>query len=308
MRPARVAAPPVITAVTPHPGSLSVTWTPVSVGPYGPVLVYELLAYDGSNLVNGVYLPADASEGTVSGLTNGTTYRIAVVAYLTSATIGSDSYPTGMPTLAAPPALPSGPAILPAATSGQGFATMAWGAPTDDGGSSIVGYGVVAVDVLTGGVVAWRNVAPDVRSASLTGLVAGRTYDLYVLPVTALGWGAPTAPLLVISPLISPVEPQGPVMSPLVSNIQPFLDPAYPQVHVIWAPAHERGAPLTNYDVVVMQQGRMRSWQAVRSDARESYVDLGAQGTAQIYVFAQTATGYGPIGNPITVEPGAPAG
>jgi hypothetical protein len=50
-------------------------------------------------------------------------------------------------------------------------------------------------------------------------------------------------------------------------------------------------SPLTHHDAVVMQQGRMRSWNVPRPEGRDSYVDLGTEGTARVYVFALTATG-----------------
>lgn len=40
--------------------------------------------FDNTHLVGGEYLPGDASEALVSGLTNGTTYGVSIVGYLTS--------------------------------------------------------------------------------------------------------------------------------------------------------------------------------------------------------------------------------
>jgi hypothetical protein len=288
----------ILTGVTPHPGGLSVTWEAPSVETDGPVRAYCIVTYDGTTFGCGAVLPGDARQGSVAGLTNGTSYGVGVLAFSGSGGfVGSNSFDPVTPTLTSPPIGSSGPVASLGATSGKGFATLTWARPATDGGSPITGYSVIAVDHATGQLAAWRDVPADMRTASLSSLVGGRAYDTYVLPATALGFGTPTAPRSVTPSASSTIAPRGPTMSWVsVTQIEET-------VFLNWGPAVERGDALTHFNVVMIQHNSMKSWSASGPNARNSSFVVPDDGPAQVYVFAQSASGYGPIGDPVTVTP-----
>lgn len=289
--PAVVDTAPVITApITAHPGALSVSWTPGN----GTVRGYAVLATSGvgpAAVVKGsAIVPADASEATVSGLTNGSTYHVTVVPF-TDAGLGlSSAVVDGTPTAESPvPAISEAVRNL-AATKGLGFVTASWAAPVNDNGATIVAYSVIVIDRAGNALGGWRNVRPDVRSASLSGLKGGHTYDVYVLPVTAAGFGK-VAPGVAITPsATSIVLPKAPT-APAWSTAAPVGDTAV----VSWGPAFEQGEAVTGYNVIVIQHNDMTAWKVTGADQRQVTVPLDEGTPAAIYVVAQSASGFGAL-------------
>jgi hypothetical protein len=290
---ALVETPPVASAVTNHPGAVSVTWTPGA----GTARGYAVLATSGTTVKGVAIVPGDATEGTVSGLTNGSNYQMTVVA-ITDNGVGSPSNAIqGQPTAASPVAGPATAVHGLSALGGQGFATVNWTAPDSDGGSAIAAYSVVAVDRAGNALGAWRNVRPDVRSASLTGLLGGHTYDLYVIPVTALGFGAVAPGVALTISATSIVVPQTPTVPAWATAV-----PSGDQAVVSWGPASERGQAVTGYNVVVIQNNSMTAWALAGPDQRQVTVPLGENGAASVYVVAQSAGGFGVLGGALSVS------
>ena len=285
---------PVISSVVPHPASLAVAWTaPAS----GTPLSYAVLATSGSVVKATQVVPGDALETTLSGLANDVTYEVTVVPVSLTGLGVSSAAVAGMPLAASPVAAISEAVGNLAASKGLGFATLTWTAPASDGGASVQAYSVLAVDRANAAVAAWRNVKPDVRSASLSGLTGGHTYDLYVLPVNAVGFGKIAPAVSVTISGNSIVTPKTPTMS--WSTAIPSGNHAV----VSWGPAAENGEAVTGYNVVVIQHQDMTSWTVASADQRQVQVPLDQNGTAQVYVFAQSKSGFGTIGAPIPVVP-----
>jgi hypothetical protein len=165
--------------------------------------------------------------------------------------------------------------------------TATWHAPDDDRGSPLVAYSVVAVDPRDGSVAGWRNVGADVRSASLDHLENGVTYDVYVLPWNALGIGD-------ASPMPATPSAGGAAGTPPTVGWASLASSLSPSVY--WGPPVEHGEPVTKFNVVVIANGQMRSWAQPGPGERSLSLGSYPAGTdLDVYVFAQSASGYGPL-------------
>ncbi len=128
--------PPMITSVVPRSGSLAVTWSPSATDGGATITGHKLTVTRSDGTVAATLSPAPtAKSATVSGLTNGTTYGLALTA---SNTIGASSVSaaTGTPSVAY---LPSAPQQL-TVTPGAGAIGITWVPPADDGGAAVSGY------------------------------------------------------------------------------------------------------------------------------------------------------------------------
>ena len=141
---AQVPEAPLITAVFARAGALAVSWTPPGNNGGKPLTGYSLTATASGTKVT-VTAGASATSATISGLTDGTAYSLALTA---SNSIGASAAATGTGTPAAahPPA---GPGQVTASPDGTGAITVSWASPADDGG-----------DALTGFTITWQQVVP----------------------------------------------------------------------------------------------------------------------------------------------------
>ncbi len=130
------------------------------------------------------------------GTTTTSTTRPATTTTTTSTTVPSPSTTssttttTTTTTTTAPPAAgtPSAPRDL-SARRGDGSVTLAWKAPTSNGGSAIVDY---VVQQSASGAGVWTTVPDGVDTArrfTVDGLINGRRYDFRVAAVNAAGSG-----------------------------------------------------------------------------------------------------------------------
>ena len=181
------AAPPgapTAVRIVPGDGALTGTW----VGPTDPGTAidgYALFAFD-TNGYTGRYawVCPTCTTGTVSGLANGSSYYGIVYAH--------DPNGWGTPTVSdwvvvGTPGPP--PAVTAARAAAAGSAQVSW-SPAPSSGASVDMYGVFAFD---GGGYTGRYVTAcaSCTSATLAGLVSGKTYTLAVYAHNARGWGAP---------------------------------------------------------------------------------------------------------------------
>jgi hypothetical protein len=130
------------------------------------------------------YPPATAA--TVSGLTNGHSYRFTVTA--------TNAVGTSVPSVASDAAVPAGPPAAPqavVATAGEGTAHVSWRPPASTGGTPITGYTVTATSVTGSQVTA--SVAGAGTAADLAGLENGTPYRFGVTATNAAGTGPASA-------------------------------------------------------------------------------------------------------------------
>jgi len=155
-------------------GSANVSWEPPIDDRGSPVTSYTVTSYP-----DGITQTVDATQttATMTGLTNGTSYRFRVTA--TSA-IGTStrSSATNPVVLGAKPGAPTNAR----AAKGDQSATVTWTAPTSDGGAPITSYKVTSYpDGVT------QTVDATQTTATVTGLINGTTYRFRVTATNRLG-------------------------------------------------------------------------------------------------------------------------
>lgn len=156
---------PVITAVTPADGQLSVAFTP------GATNGSTVTGYVAEATAGGVTVTQSCSSSpcVITGLTGGTSYAVVVRA-VTATVTGPDSLPSsGTPTASAPAA----PAITAAeATDTRGSARITF-TPGSTNGAVVSGYRVTATAADGSTVTATCTSSP----CTVTGLSDGKTYS-----------------------------------------------------------------------------------------------------------------------------------
>ncbi|MTA27758.1 MAG: hypothetical protein F2562_02745, partial [Actinobacteria bacterium] len=267
-------------------GSVVLTFAAPSNDGGNPIVGYRVeQSTDGSNFIvvvsnSNSVIPAVA----VSGLVNGTSYSFRVSAINT---IGVG--PVSATIQSTPASVPSAPAVT-SSVGGSGQVTLAWSAPSNDGGSPVTSYGIErSIDGIT-----WTPVQNDltVRTSTISGLTNGVAYLFRVNAVNAVGasvFGAPVAGL----PAGVPGTPRVPVAVTSDSTVS-----------LNWeAPTSNGGSPILSYTVERLLNG---SWSTVATGiTTPSYTVSGlSNGTSyQFRVSAVNAVGAGVATNTMTVAP-----
>lgn len=219
--PATIPSAPRSVTVTPSNQGITASWAAPS--------------YDGGSAVTG-YVATVRSTGdtcttlattrncTFSGLVNGSTYLVDVVATNNAGT--SEAGTSGSVT---PRTVPSKP-IQVTLTPGSGTIRVSWTAPLSDGGSSITSYLATATPG-TGVTCTSTGTYCD-----FLGLTAGTTYAVTVVAVNAAGTGAASSSVSAM-PFTNPGAP---------TSLSATADDT--QVLVSWsAPASSGGSDITGY-------------------------------------------------------------
>jgi hypothetical protein len=288
---------PEIGSILAGKGSLLVSWTqPAQEGKIP--LLSTVYAKQGDVVKAVRVVLGDAHQATLSGLTNGQEYDVTVI----TATL-SEISPASIIKKATP--LVDGlTAIKPAAVQnldvemGDGSAVATWDAPATDGGSPILGYVVATVDRSTKKLHSWRNVASDVRSASINGLKDGIAYDVSVFPVNLVDFGAVASKvnLLVNDDAELPALPEVPWFNAFKDG---------DKVTVNFGAITEHGIPALGYNILLVQDGVMKAWATPGVDARAGSVgNYDATKDADVYVFTTSIPGFGSLVK--QVIPGTP--
>jgi uncharacterized protein (TIGR02145 family) len=136
----------------------------------------------------------------VTGLTNGTAYTFRVVATNAIGNSVASAASTAV-TPVAPNTVPDPPTAV-VATAGNASASVAFVAPTNNGGSAITGYSVTSSP---GGITATGATSP----INMTGLTNGTAYTFTVVATNAIGNSVPSA----ASTAVTPVVPSAPCSS-----------------------------------------------------------------------------------------------
>jgi hypothetical protein len=182
-----------------------------------------------------------ATSYTITGLVNGTAYRIRASANNASGT-GDYSASFGPVSPSAPAVRPaSPPAVVTATAAAANTATVAWYTPSDDGGSPITGYsvqrssdrGLTWAAAVTTGVVS---------QSSVSGLLANTDYVFRVAAITSYGTGqysTASNSVSIVGATSTPSQPQN--LSGIATTTSVTLS---------WgAPANNGGSAVTGYSI-----------------------------------------------------------
>ncbi|HTZ44470.1 MAG TPA: fibronectin type III domain-containing protein, partial [Jatrophihabitans sp.] len=204
-----VGAPDEPGSVTATAGdrSVALSFTPPASDGGASITGYQV-SFDGG--LTWQTLPTTASNGTlhgtVTGLTNGTSYEVRVRAV--------NSHGTGTPTPArtVTPATTPGVPTNVSAVAGQGTATVSFTDPIDNGGSAITSYTVTASP---GGASATCPGSP----CTVTGLTDGTGYTFTVHATNAVGNSGQSASSAAVTPQGPPAAPSGINTTPAATSV-----------------------------------------------------------------------------------------
>ena len=178
---------PLGVGATPADGGLVVTWSPPTDTGGTPITSYVIDLFAGSSWQLGAAsVTGSTLSTTVSGLTNGSTYRVRVTAVNAQGSSPASGEVSGVP--AAPASVPTALAAAPLAS---GVVRVTWSTPASDGGYPITGY---RVERATSGAGPWTAVTANSGTTSATydvsGLTGGQLYYFRIAAVTSVGVGA----------------------------------------------------------------------------------------------------------------------
>lgn len=206
--PARAPLPPTIGTATGHDGSATVTWSPPSSDGGAPITGHRVTVYNGATgaQVGPVRLTeAAATSLLVTGLAPGQQYDFEVRA-VNAVGIGEVSERSNTVVLAAAPTTVPGAPGAVTARAGIDGATVSWTAPAGAGGAQVSGY-VVEVSTSAGVVRTVAGLPATDRSATVSGLVNGRSHTFRVRAVNAAGRGPLSAASAPVVPVSAPTAP-----------------------------------------------------------------------------------------------------
>jgi outer membrane protein OmpA-like peptidoglycan-associated protein len=219
------------TAVSQGAASAIVSWTAPSSTGGAAITGYTATAYSASTggIVSGTACTTAYLTCTITGLTNGTTYYVSVVA-----TNAAGSGPATSPRVSViPAALPGAPTIT-TITAADARLSVAFTAGTNDANAPITSY-QYTID----GGTNWVNVVGTSSPISILGLTNGTTYPVKIRGVSAIGNGADSnsvsgKPFTVPSP---------------ISNATVTYSSSSGAVTLTWGAPNNNGSDITNYYV-----------------------------------------------------------
>jgi hypothetical protein len=182
-------------SATAGPGSATVSWSAPAEG--GPATTYTITPYIGSeaqtsSTVNG---SPPATEATVKGLTDGTSYTFKVQA---SNSNGAGPVSTAsnavMPSALTVPSAPTG--VTASAATAQ--AQVSWSEPASNGGSTITGYTITPYVGSTAQTPV--EVGGSSTSTIVKGLTNGTSYTFTVSAKNMVGAGTPSGATAAVIP------------------------------------------------------------------------------------------------------------
>jgi titin len=175
---------PTLLTATPGNSSVSLTWT-ASTAVGGSVTSYNIVVFEAStgNYVKDVNSMGSGLSGTVTGLTNGTTYTIKVRA---AAGSGMSSYSNAIDvTVEAPPSAPSAPVLNDPFE--MGGLLLDWELPSYEGTAPITDY---VIQYALYGTSSWITVSDGTSTRSdvwIWNLMEAEMYQFRVAAVNSVG-------------------------------------------------------------------------------------------------------------------------
>jgi hypothetical protein len=263
--------PPTNLVATAGNASATISWSaPTSNGGSAVTQYTVTLTVAATSLVQQV--PVTGSlQATFTGLTNGTTYGVSVVAI--NAVGQSAAARTSVTPFGSTATVPGAPAAVNA-TGGIQSATVTWSPPT---ASSVTSYTITAYIGSTSSVATTLVVAGYVTSATLTGLANGATYTFTVTAINAAGAGPESSRSNAVT---LPNVPGAP------TNVQATA--GIGQATVSWIAPASNGNAITSYVITVQGTSSGETFSiSVGGDKTSAIVNSLSSGKS--YFFTVTA-------------------
>jgi prepilin-type N-terminal cleavage/methylation domain-containing protein len=279
---AGVPSPPQSLAAVPTNAAIGVSWLAPSSNGGAAITSYVATAQPGNFSCS----TTGALNCTITGLTNGTSYTIDVVAINE---IGA-SVPAVLTTAITPYSVPTAP-LSPTGTPGETTVTVNWAAPASNGGSAITLYTVTSSP---GGFTCTSVTA---LSCTVTGLNDATPYTFTVVATNAAGAGPASA----ASAVVIPAAPPGAPTAVTVTNINGIAYGSPTQATISWnAPSSSGTTAITSYTAT----SSPGSFTCTTTGATTCIVTALTAATSYTFsVVATNAAGTGPAG---TSAPFAP--
>ena len=186
------------------------------------------------------------TTSTITGLTNGTAYKVRVRARNGRGAGGWSPEATATP--ATTPGTPDAPTL----TAKDRSLDVSWSAPTDTGGSAITGYKVRYCDNSTGcdADTEWttRTRSGTTTTYTITGLTNGKTYQVQVAATNGRGtgsWSFSTS----ATPAALPSKPGSLT-----------VETAHQSLKVSWDASNGNGSTITGYEVEYRKRNADNTW------------------------------------------------
>ncbi|MCL2525812.1 MAG: fibronectin type III domain-containing protein [Coriobacteriia bacterium] len=227
--PVTVPSAPQNLAASPSDSAVTLTWhAPADDG--GTAILYYDLSSDGGQSWT-ASATADTMNYTFTGLTNGSSYDLAVRA------VNAQGPSAAAPISATPLSVPSMVQNFVAQPDPPTSFDLSWAAPASDGGSAITGYVISWSD---DGGSTWSapvNLDASTTSYTATGLTDGVDYTFQISATNALG--------------SSPVAQSSATDATAPGAVQALTaTPADSSVALTWqTPADDGGSPILYYDI-----------------------------------------------------------
>ncbi|MET8130531.1 fibronectin type III domain-containing protein [Streptomyces sp. NPDC005251] len=181
-RHAAPGAPATVTA-TVRDAQLRVAWTAPADDGGTPVTGYTVTTRQGTTIVGTpITVGASTLTATVTGLSNGTTYTVAVTAD-NAVGAGPEATVTAAPRAATAPSAPGPVTAVPGGNS----ATVTWHKPADDGGADLGHFTVRIRRVSDDSVAASATVPAGTLTTTVAGLTPGQSYYAVVFATNSTG-------------------------------------------------------------------------------------------------------------------------
>jgi titin len=191
--PETVPTAPTDVAATPGNGEVELSWSAPDDDGGAPVTGYLVTPFIGSSAQTAVTFPSTATTGTITGLTNGTSYTFTV-----SAINSVGDSPASAPSTAVTPAtVPTAPSRV-TGTAGDGQVTLSWTAPVSDGGAAVTGYTVTSY--FNGVAQATTDVPSAATTETIGFLVDNHAYTFTVVASSSAGSSPASAPSAALTP------------------------------------------------------------------------------------------------------------
>jgi uncharacterized protein (TIGR02145 family) len=224
-----------------------------------------ITGYTVTSSPGGITATGATSPINVTGLTNGTAYTFRVVATNVIGNSVASTASTAV-TPVAPNTVP-GPPTSVVATAGNASASVAFVAPTNNGGSAITGYTVTSSP---GGFTATGATSP----INVTGLTNGTAYTFSVVATNAIGNSSPSTASSAVTPSVSaPGSPTSIIA--VAGNAQATIS--------FTVPASDGGSTITGYTVTSSPGG-------ITGTGSGSPITVSGLTNGTVYTFTVLAT------------------
>lgn len=218
---------PAISSITRGNGQLSVVFTPPAATSEFALVNYEY-SLDGGETWTPRSPASAESPLVITGLTNGTPYRVAIRAVTTAGFFGGASN-----TVSATPAAPPGAPTVISITPGDAQLIVTFSPPAAGDGDEIINYEYS----VNGGQTWVARVPPSTASPIvISGLINGEIYTVVIRAVNDIGPGAASLPLTARASTTPG--------APLVTGITPGNG----QLSVVFVEGPTGGLPIVAYE------------------------------------------------------------